>query len=197
MARRSFRGRWDAPPLQPLSTPPISHPSLGQSCGSLGETGPPASTPETQRVSPIPRVVFVRPIVGRLEDLTTARLTTFHHSADTFALNNEDGFSLAAPQVEPPLPYLQSSIDRKVRKGYSPMGSVPGISGTSIGSEPGPPCSYNGRKGSKQNYLEPKTLLKTQTRWDGKDPTPRSHQRTELNPPRWVTKPGPPFTVSI
>ena len=57
-----------------------------------------------------------------------------------------------------------------------------------------PPYSYNGRKGFKQNSSEPKTLLlKAQTRWDEKDPTPRSHQRTGRNPPRWVTKPDPPI----
>ena len=72
------------------------------------------------------------------------------------------------------------------------MGLVLGISGTPFGEEPGPPYSYNGRKGPKQNSLEPKNLLKIQTRWDGKDPTPRSYQRTGRNPPRWVTKPDPP-----
>ena len=73
------------------------------------------------------------------------------------------------------------------------MGLVSGISGIPFGNELGPPYNYNGRKGSKRNSLEPKTLLKTQTRWDGKDLTPRLHQRTGRNPPRWVTKPGPPI----
>ena len=69
-----------------------------------GKTGSPACARETQRVPPIPRVVFVRPIVGRLEDLTTACLTTFHRSADTFELNNEDGSLRAVPQLDPPFP---------------------------------------------------------------------------------------------
>ena len=77
---------------------------MSQSFESLGEMGQPACARETQRVSPIPRVDFVRPIVGRLEDLTTACLTTFHHSADTFALNNEDGSLRAVPQLDPPIP---------------------------------------------------------------------------------------------
>ena len=55
------------------------------------------------------------------------------------------------------------------------------------------PYFYNGKKGPKRGPLGSKTLLKTQTRWDGKDPTPRSHQRTGLNPPWPVTKPGPPI----
>ena len=67
----------------------------------------------------------MRPIVGRLEDLTTACLTTFHHSADTFALKNEDGSLPAVPQLDPP-PYSQLSIDREMEKGYPPMGLVPG-----------------------------------------------------------------------
>ena len=78
-------------------------PSVGRFFGSRGETGPPACARETQRVSPIPRVVFVRPVVGRLEDLTTACLTNFHHSADTFTLNNEDGSLRAVPQLDPPI----------------------------------------------------------------------------------------------
>ena len=109
-------------PLQFLSAPPVSQLLVGQSFESPGETGPPACAHETQRVSPVSRVVFVRPIVGRLEDLTTARLTTFHHSADTFALNNEDGLLLAAPQVDPPFPYLQLSIGQEGRNGYPPYG---------------------------------------------------------------------------
>ena len=40
--------------------------------------------------------------MGRLEDSTTACLTTFHHSADTFKLNNEDGSLCAVPQLDPP-----------------------------------------------------------------------------------------------
>ena len=75
----------------------MSQSSVGQLFESRGEMGPPACARETQRVSPIPKVVFVRPIVGRLEDLTTACLTTFHHSADTFELNNEDGSLHAVP----------------------------------------------------------------------------------------------------
>ena len=79
--------------------------SVGRLFESRGEMGPPACARETQRVPPIPRVVFARPIVGRLEDLTTACLTTFHHSAaDTFELNNEDGSLRAVPQLDPPTP---------------------------------------------------------------------------------------------
>ena len=162
-------------PPAALSTSPISHPFLVQSSGFRGETGPPACAHETQQVSPIPRVVFVCPIVGRLEDLTTARLTTFHHSADTLSLNNEDDFLLAAPQLDPS-PYLQSSIDRGVRKGYPPYGVGFGNLRHILWGGTRNPYSYNGRKGSKQNPLESKPLLKTQTRWDGKDPMPRSHQ---------------------
>ena len=73
------------------------------------------------------------------------------------------------------------------------MGLTVGNSGTPFGEESGPPYSDNGRKGLIRSPLETKTLLKTQTRWDGKDPTPRSYQRTGRNPPRWVTKPGPPI----
>ena len=73
------------------------------------------------------------------------------------------------------------------------MGLTVGNSGTPFGEEPGPPYSYNGQKGHTRSPLETKTLLKTQTRWDGKHPTPRSHQRTGRIPPRWVTKPGPPI----
>ena len=76
------------------------------------------------------------------------------------------------------------------------MGLVSGISGTLFGAEPGPPYSYNGKKGPTRGPLESKTLLKTPTFWDGKDPSLRSHQRTGLNPLRWVTKPDPPFRVS-
>ena len=82
----------------------MSQSSVGRSFESRGETGPPACTRETQRVSPIPKVVFVRPIVGRLEDLTTACLTTFHPSADAFELNNEDVSLRAVPQLDPPIP---------------------------------------------------------------------------------------------
>ena len=96
------RGRWSPPPLQLLPIPPVSQSPVGQSFESLGETGPPACARETQRVPPIRRVVFVRPIVGRLEDLTTACLTTFNHSADTFELNNEDGSLRAVPHLYPP-----------------------------------------------------------------------------------------------
>ena len=64
--------------------------------------GPLACAHKTQRDPLVSKVVFVRSIVGRLEDLTIACLTTFHHSADTFALNNEDGLLLAAPPVDPP-----------------------------------------------------------------------------------------------
>ena len=69
------------------------------------------------------------------------------------------------------------------------MGLVLESSGVPFVDEPGPPYNYNGRE-------EPKTLLKTlkpQTRWDGKDPTPRSYQLMGRYPPRWVTKPGPPI----
>ena len=75
------------------------------------------------------------------------------------------------------------------------MGLVSEGSDAHFGNEPGPPYNYNGRKRSKRILLEPKTLLKTlktQTGWDGKDPTPRSYQRTGRTPPRWVPKPGPP-----
>ena len=91
-------------PLQFMPAPPVSQSSVGQVFESRGERGPPACARETQRVSPIPRVVFVRPIVGRLEDLTTACLTSFHHSADTFGLNNDDGSLRAVPQLDPPTP---------------------------------------------------------------------------------------------
>ena len=72
------------------------------------------------------------------------------------------------------------------------MGLVSGNSGTLFGEEPGTLYSYNGKNGPTRGPLETKTLLKTQTRWDGKDPTPRSYQRTGLKPPRWVPKPDPP-----
>ena len=87
---------------------------MGQSFESRGETGSSACAHEIQRVSLTPKVVFVRPIVGRLEDLTNACLTSFQHSADTIALNNETGLLLAAPQVDPPLATL--AIE------YRPMG---------------------------------------------------------------------------
>ena len=68
----------------------------------------------------MPKTVFVRPIVGRLEDLTTMRLTSCHHSADTFAMNNEDDLLLAAPQVDPPaliaIEYRPGS-----QEGYTPL----------------------------------------------------------------------------
>ena len=168
-------------PLQPVPTPLISHPSLGQLFGSLGDTGSPACAHETQRLSPIPRVVFVRPIVGRLEDLTTARLTTFHHSAaDILALNNEDGFLLAAPQVDPPA-LLAIEYRPGGQEGIPPLwGWFRKSQAYPLEMNQDPPYSYNGRKGSKRSPLEPKTLLKTQTRLDGKDPTPRSYQRTGL-----------------
>ena len=94
------------PSLQPLPAPPVLQSSVGRLFESRGETGPPACARETQRVSPSPRVVFVRPIVGHLEDLTTVCLTSFHHSADTFGLNNEDGSLRAVPQLDPPHPCL-------------------------------------------------------------------------------------------
>ena len=92
----------ESTPLQLSPTPPVSQSPLGQIFESREETGSPACARKTQRVPPIPRVVFVRPIVGRLEDLTTACLTSFHHSADTFELNNEDGSLRAVPQLDPP-----------------------------------------------------------------------------------------------
>ena len=73
------------------------------------------------------------------------------------------------------------------------MGLVLGNPGTPFGEDPDRPYSYNGKKGLTRSPMETKTLLKTQTRWDGKDPTPRSYQRTGRNPPRWVTKPDPPI----
>ena len=73
------------------------------------------------------------------------------------------------------------------------MGLIRVNSGTLLGEDPGPPYSYNGKKRPTRSPMGTKTLLKTQTRWDGKDPTPRSYQRTGRNPPRWVTKPDPPI----
>ena len=65
------------------------------------------------------------------------------------------------------------------------MGLAVGNLGTRSGEDPGPPYSYSGRKGLTRSPLETKTLLRTQTRWDGKDPMPRAHQQTGLSPPRW------------
>ena len=48
-------------------------------------------------------MVFVRPIVGRLEDLTSTCVSTFHHAADTFGLNNDDVSAPAVP-LQDPLP---------------------------------------------------------------------------------------------
>ena len=101
------------------STP---HPTLGQLSGSLGETGPPACAYKPQQDPPVPKVVFVRPIVGRLEDLTTVRLTNFHHSADTFALNNEDGFLHAALQVDPSPALLAIEYLPGSQEGVHPYG---------------------------------------------------------------------------
>ena len=140
----------------------------GQSFESRVEMEPSACAHETQRVPPIPRVVFVRPIVGRLEDLTTACLTTFNHSADTFVLNNEDGSLLAVPQLDPPHPCLHVTTDRESGKGTPLLGWFWESQAHTLGRSQDPPYSYNGKKGPKRGPLESKTMLKTQTRWDGK-----------------------------
>ena len=48
-------------------------------------------------------MVLVHPIVGRLEDLTSTCVSTFHHVADLFVLNNDDVSFFAVPLVDPPL----------------------------------------------------------------------------------------------
>ena len=128
--------------------------SVGRLFESRGEMGPLACARETQRVPPIPRVVFVRPIVGRLEDLTTACLTTFHHSADTFVLKNEDGSLRAVPQLDPP----PSLLAIECRQGNEervppPMGLVPRSPGTSFGEEPGPPLLLQWQEGTHTGTL--------------------------------------------
>ena len=132
-----------------MPAPPVSQSSVGRLFESRGEMGPPASARETQRVSPIPKVVFIRPIVGRLEDLITACLTTFHPSADTFELNNEDGSLRAVPQLDPPpLLAIDSQVGNQGEAPLPPMGLVPGNSGTLLGEDPGPPLLLQWSEGT-------------------------------------------------
>ena len=66
-----------------------------------GEEELPACVHETHQVPQVPKVVFVCSIVGRLKDLTTTCISTFHNAADTFVLNNDDVLYFALPPVEP------------------------------------------------------------------------------------------------
>ena len=91
------------PPLSQFSSPPELRSSLSGSLGSPGEEKSQSCIHETQQVPSVPRIVFVRPIVGRLEDLTSTCISTFHHTADTFVLNNDEVSSPALPLVEPPV----------------------------------------------------------------------------------------------
>ena len=181
------------PPLQFAPIPSVSQLSWGQSRESRGDFSSPACAHEAQRVSPLPRVVFVRPIGGRLEDLTHECLTTFGHSADAFVLSTDTVPSFAVPPVDPPHCF-PSNIGRGRKNGYPPLwGPYWGTRGFYWASRQKPPCFCNGKEGSNRNPSGPRTLLKTQTRWEGKDSTPRSYQRTGPHPPRWATKPGPPI----
>ena len=102
------------PPLRCQCVSPVSRPSLSQLSECLAEEESPACTCETQQVSPVPKVVFVRPFIGRLEDLTTTCITTFHHSADNFVLTNNYIPSFDAAPVDPPciLEYHQRVEER-------------------------------------------------------------------------------------
>ena len=81
------------------------------------------SVREIQQVTPVPRMVFVRPAVGRLEDLTSTCVSTLHHAADTFVLNNDDVSSFAVPPVEPPL--LAIEYQQPAEEGLPPSPHCP------------------------------------------------------------------------
>ena len=90
------------PPMQFTPLPSVSQLSWDQSRKPLGESSSIACAHDAQRVFPLPRVVFVRPIGRRLEDLTHECLTTFGHSADAFVLSADTVPSFAVPSVDPP-----------------------------------------------------------------------------------------------
>ena len=47
-------------------------------------------------------MVFLCPIVGHLEDLTSTCVSTFHHAADKFGLNDDDVSLLTVHPEDPP-----------------------------------------------------------------------------------------------
>ena len=106
------------PPLRQSSPPPRLCPLWSGPLDSSGEDKPKSCARETQQVPPLPRMVFVCPIVGRLEDLTSTCVSTFHHAADTFGLNTNDVSSFAVPPVEPPL--LAIEYQQRPYEGFYP-----------------------------------------------------------------------------
>ena len=78
------------------------------------------SVREPQQVTPVPKMVFVRPIVGRLEDLTSTCASTFHHAAHTFGLNNDDESLPAVPLVNTPS-LLAMEYRQRAEEGCTPL----------------------------------------------------------------------------
>ena len=76
-------------------------------------------TREAQQVPSVPRMDFLRPIVGRLEDLTSTCVSNSHHLVDTFGLNNDDVSSPAVPLVDPP--FVGNGTSAAGRRSVTPL----------------------------------------------------------------------------
>ena len=111
----------------------MSQLSWDQPRKALGESSSPACAHEAQRVSPLPRAVFVRPIGGRLEELTHECLTTFGHSADALVLSVDTVPSFAVPSVDSPPVLSIEYRDRVEERVPPPYGVHVGELGVFIG----------------------------------------------------------------
>ena len=111
-------------------------------------------TREAQQVPSVPRMGFFLPIGGRLEDLTSTCVSTFHHAADTFVLNNDDVSSFAVPLVDPPVGNRVSAAGRG-RVTPLPTLSVLETSALSFGEGPAPPIVTMVRKDPKRSPWTP------------------------------------------
>ena len=146
------RGSWDTPTPAGCTHPSVSRLSWDQSREFLGKSSSPACAREAQRVSPLPRVVFVRPIGGRLDDLTHECLTTFGHSADAFVLSADTVPSFAVPPVDPPLLSIEYRNGAEERV-PPPMGSMLGNSGLLLGESSETPLLLEWQEGIQSESL--------------------------------------------